>query len=57
MARHRSTAASAASLLYWLARRARDVRAVQRGPKAIATRLANKAIGRFVVSKLWIRSK
>lgn len=55
MARHRSGTRDAAVWFYWLARRARDVRAIQKGPKAIAIRLANKAIGRFIVSKLWIK--
>lgn len=42
--------------LYKLARIGRDVKAVSTGdPVKIAKRVANKAIGRFIVSKLWIR--
>ena len=42
--------------LYKLARWGRDAKAVTSGdPKKVAKRVANKAIGRWVVSKLWIR--
>ena len=41
------------SLLYGLARFLGDVHAVRRG--RITRRLVNRAIGRHVVSRLWLR--
>ena len=42
--------------LYKLARWGRDAKAVTSGdPNKVANRVANKAIGRFIVSRLWIR--
>lgn len=42
--------------MYKLARLGRDAKSVSTGnPKKMAKRVANKAIGRWIVSKLWIR--
>ncbi len=46
--------------LYTLARYNRDAKAVVKAvrtgsPKPILKRIANKLIGRFLVSKLWVR--
>lgn len=41
-------------LLYQLARKSRDVKVITSGdPVKMAKRVANKAIGRKVVKKLW----
>jgi hypothetical protein len=45
---------SLVSFLYRLARTANDVKTVSSGnPKKIVKRMANKAIGRKVVRRLW----
>lgn len=41
--------------LYSLARVLGDINAIQHGPKAIAKRIVNRAIGRKVVRKMWWR--
>jgi hypothetical protein len=43
------------SALYLAARAVGDYHAVRRGPKAITRRLANRLIGRHIVSRMWVR--
>jgi hypothetical protein len=46
MARHRSSISALRSVLYALARFLGDVSAIQRGPDAMAKRLARRAAGK-----------
>ena len=47
MARHRSVISQTRGSLYKLARVLGDVRAVEKGPGAIVTRIARRGAGRF----------
>jgi len=55
VARRRKRSPSTRSSLYWLARLLGDIGAVRKGPRRTAKRFANKLIGRYVVSRMWLR--
>jgi len=46
---------TARSFAYALARVLGDYHAIRRGPRAIGKRLANRLIGRTLVSRMWWR--